>query len=113
MKDRWRNGEDSIKVATANPASLPAGDSHMRFNLLPREMKFFDMFDEVAVILTRASGKFLELVTDFDRLPARSKELKFEERACDEVIGRIIQALDLSFITPFDREDIHTLAAKL
>jgi uncharacterized protein Yka (UPF0111/DUF47 family) len=85
----------------------------MRFNLIPREMKFFDMFDEVAAILTRASGKFLELVTDFDRLPARSKELKFEERACDEAIGRIIQALDLSFITPFDREDIHTLATKL
>ena len=36
-----------------------------------------------------------------------------EEHACDVVIGRIIKALDRSFITPFDREDIHTLAAKL
>ena len=36
-----------------------------------------------------------------------------EERACDEVVGRIIKALDRSFITPFDREDIHTLASKL
>lgn len=85
----------------------------MRFSLIPREMKFFDMFDEVAAILTRASGKFLELVTDFDRLASRSNEIKLEEHACDEVVGQIIQALDLSFITPFDREDIHTLATRL
>jgi predicted phosphate transport protein (TIGR00153 family) len=71
------------------------------------------MFDEVAGILTRASGKFLDMVTEFDRLAARSNEIKLEEHACDEVVERIIKALDRSFITPFDREDIHTLATKL
>src|SRR5205807_955843 len=65
-----------------------------------------------AGIVRRAAGKFLDMVTAFDRLPARANELKLEERACDEVIGRIIKALDRSFITPFDREDIHTLASK-
>ena len=85
----------------------------MRFSLMPREEKFFDLFDEAAIIISRASGKFLDMVTVFDRLPARSNELKLEERSCDEVVGRIIKALDRSFITPFDREDIHTLAAKL
>src|SRR5262245_18880873 len=85
----------------------------MRFSLIPREQKFIDLFDEVATILSRASGKFLSLVTEFDRLPARSNELKHEEHAADEVVERIIQALDRSFITPFDREDIHSLATKL
>jgi predicted phosphate transport protein (TIGR00153 family) len=85
----------------------------MGFSLLPREMKFFDMFDEAAAILTRAGGKFLDMLTEFDRLSARSMEIKQEERACDEVVGRIIKALDRSFITPFDREDIHNLAASL
>ena len=85
----------------------------MRFSLIPREMKFFDMFDEVAVILTRASEKFLEMVTQSDRLPERSYELRQEEHACDDVVGRILKALDRSFITPFDREDIHTLATSL
>jgi len=84
----------------------------MRFSLMPREQKFFDLFDEAAGIVSRAAGKFLDMVTAFDRLPARANELKLEERACDEVIGRIIKALDRSFITPFDREDIHTLASK-
>src|SRR5216684_1824301 len=85
----------------------------MRFSLLPREERFFDMFDEAAVIITRAAGKFLAMVTEFDRLEARSNELRHEEHACDEVVGRIIKALDRSFITPFDREDIHTLATAL
>jgi uncharacterized protein Yka (UPF0111/DUF47 family) len=85
----------------------------MRFSLIPREMKFFDLFDEVSAILTRASGKFLAMVTEWNRLSERSYELRQEEHACDEVVGRIIKALDRSFITPFDREDIHTLAALL
>jgi uncharacterized protein Yka (UPF0111/DUF47 family) len=85
----------------------------MRFSLIPRELKFFDMFDQAAVIITRAATKFLEMVTKFDRLAERSNELKEEEHAGDEVIGRIIKALDRSFITPFDREDIHTLASSL
>jgi uncharacterized protein len=85
----------------------------MRFSLMPREEKFFDMFDEVAAIISRAAAKFLALVTEFDRLTARSNELKFEEHAADDMVERIIQALDRSFITPIDREDIHVLATTL
>lgn len=85
----------------------------MRFTLIPREMRFFDMFDEAATVLTRSAGKFLDLVTAFDRLQARCNELKHEEAALDTIVGNIIKALDRSFITPFDREDIHTLATKL
>src|SRR5262249_54729107 len=85
----------------------------MRFSLMPREEKFYDMFEEVATILSRAAGKFLDMVTEFDRLAARSNEIKFEEHAADEVVERVIKALDRSFITPFDREDIHTLATRM
>ena len=53
------------------------------------------------------------MLIEFDRLRARSNEIRFEENAADEVVGRIIQSLDTSFITPIDREDIHTLAASL
>jgi len=84
----------------------------MRF-LLPREAKFFDMFDEAAAIISRAAAKFLGLTTEFNNLEERSRELKQEETLLDEVVGRIIQALDTTFITPFDREDIHTLATSI
>jgi len=85
----------------------------MRFSLIPREEKFFDLFDEAAGIMTRASAKFLTMVTEFDDLTAHSNELKHLETAYDDVVERIILALDRSFITPFDREDIHALATSL
>ena len=85
----------------------------MSFSLIPRETKFFDMFDEAVGIMTRASAKFLTMVTEFTDLTARSNELKHLENACDDVVERIIMALDSSFITPFDREDIHALATRL
>jgi predicted phosphate transport protein (TIGR00153 family) len=85
----------------------------MRFSFIPREMKFYDMFDEQAAVLLRASDKFLTMVTQFDELAERSNELKKEEHAGDDIVEKVIKALDRSFITPFDREDIHALATKL
>lgn len=85
----------------------------MRFSLIPREMRFYDALDEAAVIVTRAAGKFLDMITKFDNLAERANDLKLEEVKCDAVIERIIGDLSVSFITPFDREDIHTLATRL
>ncbi|MCC6419894.1 MAG: DUF47 family protein [Gemmataceae bacterium] len=81
--------------------------------LMPREEKFFDLFDEAAELLVRASRKFLEMVSAFDNLAVRAEELKDEEHACDLVVEQIIKALDRSFVTPMDREDIHRLATSL
>src|SRR5262249_38902872 len=97
-----------MKIASGCRRSLS-----MRFSLIPREEKFFDMFEDVAGIISRAAGKFLDMVTEYDRLQARANELRMEEHECDDAVSRIIKALDRSFITPFDREDIHTLAARL
>src|SRR5262245_29805949 len=83
------------------------------FTLIPRELKFFDMFDEAIAIINRAAGKFVDLLVTYDNLQERCRELKEEETKLDRVIGGIITALDQTFITPFDREDIHTLATRL
>src|ERR1017187_1331591 len=85
----------------------------MRFSLIPREMKFFDMFDEFGATITQAGKKFHEMVTLFDKLDIRSHELKRDEDSCDASVEKIIKALDRTFITPFDREDIHTLATSI
>jgi predicted phosphate transport protein (TIGR00153 family) len=85
----------------------------MRFSLIPREMKFYDMFDDMAATLTRAAGKFLDMLTAFDNLPGRGLELKQEEENGDALVEKILRALDKTFITPFDREDIHNLATTL
>ena len=52
-------------------------------------------------------------MTAFTDVPRRCQEIKHEEELGDESVEQIIKALDRSFITPFDREDIHTLATKL
>ena len=85
----------------------------MRFSLIPREMKFFDMFDETVAIVSRSANKLFDLVSQFDRLEERSEDLKREEYACDKEVRKIFIALDTTFITPFDREDIHALANSL
>jgi len=81
--------------------------------LIPREVKFFDLFDEAVDILSRASQKFLEMMTHFDQVEQRAEELRGDEHEGDLVVERIIKALDRSFITPMDREDIHALAKAL
>src|ERR1043166_262454 len=83
------------------------------FSLIPRERRFFDLFDETTAHLTKAAQKFLDMVTVFDNLTARTREMKFEEEACDDLVRKIIEALDQTFITPIDREDIHRLATAL
>jgi len=85
----------------------------MRFSLIPREMKFFDLFDDAGARLTAAADKFLDLVVSFDDLAERAREMKREEEACDRVIRTILETLNRSFITPFDREDIHALVLSL
>jgi predicted phosphate transport protein (TIGR00153 family) len=102
----------SSKVG-ASESFLAREERRMRFSLIPREEKFFDMLDEASAILNRAADKFLAMVTQFDRLQERSNEIKEEEHACDKVVERIITALDRTFITPIDREDIHTLTTRL
>jgi uncharacterized protein Yka (UPF0111/DUF47 family) len=85
----------------------------MRFSLIPREQRFFDRFDEVTAHITASARRFVEMLTKFDDLEKRARELKAREEACDALVGKLMQALDESFITPFDREDIHTLATGL
>lgn len=81
--------------------------------LIPREEKFFDLFDEAADILSRSSKRFLDMMTHFDQLERRAEELREDEHEGDLMVERIIKALDRSFITPMDREDIHALAKAL
>ena len=85
----------------------------MRFSFIPKEMKFFDLFDQTTAHITAAAAKFLEMIERFDDLPRRGRELKDDEDQCDRLVEKTIKALDRSFITPFDREDIHAVATSL
>lgn len=85
----------------------------MRFSWIPREQKFFDMFDETTDIIVKAAQVFADLVDNFDHCDRRIRDLSALESQCDTHVEMILKALGRTFITPFDREDIHALATSL
>src|SRR4051794_38706784 len=85
----------------------------MRFSLIPKEMKFFELFNQTTAGISAAAAKFVDMVIKFDELPRRGQDLKNDEDSCDRLVEKTIKALDRSFITPFDREDIHTITTSL
>jgi predicted phosphate transport protein (TIGR00153 family) len=85
----------------------------MRISWIPREQKFFDMFDETAGIIVKAAAEFAALVEHFDHRERRVNDLRELEHQCDMSVEKILKALGRTFITPIDREDIHSLATSM
>jgi predicted phosphate transport protein (TIGR00153 family) len=87
----------------------------LRKILLPKEEKFFPMFESLAGNVCKAAdllGKIVEspVPSEQDEI---FKEIKQLEKQADDVAHGVFDALDVTFITPFDREDIHQLTAKM
>lgn len=78
----------------------------------PKEPKFFDYLKEVSSLFLAVSNYLLEALQS--KTPAERRDffhqIKDKEREADAVGRTIFEALESSFITPFDREDIHDLA---
>lgn len=81
--------------------------------LIPRETKFFDMFDEMAQNLIDGARLMKSLLEKFHDVPAQVAKLKDIEHKGDDMTHSIITKLNQTFITPFDREDIHRLASSI
>jgi uncharacterized protein len=85
----------------------------MLFNLMPKETKFFDLFDKQAHLVVKASGIFKELTEKADYNDECMQKMKESEHECDDIAHEIIEKLNRTFITPFDREDIYSLAHEI
>lgn len=85
----------------------------MFLRIKPTEKEFFRLFEEGADILQQGASLLEDLVADYERLEERLPELIEVEHRGDEVTEKIIEKLNQTFITPFDREDIYTLAREL
>jgi hypothetical protein len=81
--------------------------------LLPKEFNFFDLFDKQADCALDAAGRFKELVTNGTLEDELIQKVKDVEHQGDDLTHDILNRLNKTFITPFDREDIHTLAKEL
>lgn len=86
----------------------------MGFSLLPKEDQYFTLFMQMSEKINEAADLLVEMLQapdgEFDSL---SKRIKSVEHECDELSHNVTTKLNKSFITPFDREDIYTLAMAL
>ncbi len=80
---------------------------------LPHEFSFFDMFEEQAKYTVEAATLFKELVTKGNVGAEAVEEMRKLEHSGDQVAHKIIDRINRTFITPFDREDIYTLTKEL
>lgn len=85
----------------------------MIFKFLPHEFNFFDLFEKQVSYAVAASAYFKELVLKGTFDEAAVDKMGAIEHGGDEATHVIIDQLNKTFITPFDREDIHRLAKEL
>jgi predicted phosphate transport protein (TIGR00153 family) len=84
-----------------------------KLNLMPRGDKFFDLFEVSAKNMVKAAENLKELIYSWDCIDQKLEEMDRIEHQGDTITHEIMYQLNRSFITPFDREDIGTLAHSL
>lgn len=84
-----------------------------RFRLVPTDDGFFELFEAAAANARDCADELRKLTSSLSDLDEHYDEIKGFERRGDEITRDLHRRLDASFITPYDREDIHALAEEL
>jgi len=85
----------------------------MTFRLLPKDVRFFELFVADGENLRAAASRLYEMITTYENVDEHVVEIQRLEKAGDDIDRQISQKLEDAFITPFDREDILELTVKL
>lgn len=80
---------------------------------LPKDSRFLEIFDLASGNIVQAVELFTRMLQEPSELAVRVEELKALEHQGDRYTHETLARLNTSFVTPFDREDIHALATKL
>ena len=81
--------------------------------LVPTDTTFFTMFSEITDNLIAAARVLVDLFEHYERVESKTAEIKRIEHIGDELTHAVLTKLNQTFITPFDREDIHHLTSSL
>jgi len=84
-----------------------------KISFIPREEKFFDLFEASAQNMVVAARKLKEMVDTWDNVEGRVSEITELEHNGDTTTHQIMAQVHRTFVTPFDREDIALLAHSL
>ena len=82
-------------------------------SLLSREERFFGLLRSSANNLDEAARLLVDLMEDYQDVPAKVAEIKRLEEVGDNIIHDIMRNLHRTFVTPLDREDIAALGERL
>jgi predicted phosphate transport protein (TIGR00153 family) len=83
------------------------------FRLIPKEEKFFEDFVAMAEHINRGAALLEQMLAPDQPVWDKADEIKEVEHKCDFLTHEVIQRLHKTFVTPLDREDIHSLARSL
>lgn len=81
--------------------------------IIPQDEGYFEVFNQLARHLTNSTALLREFLAKPAQRPQLMSQIKTEEHRADEVMHTLGHRIHRSFVTPIDREDIHTLASKL
>jgi hypothetical protein len=92
-------------------ARLPTGLQDMR--LIPKDVSFFALFSQTSDNLIACARVLVDLFADYKQVEEKIREIRRIEHVGDDLTHGIMTKLNQTFITPFDREDIHRLASSI
>lgn len=81
--------------------------------LLPKEHRFFELFEQQTAVIKKGSDLFELLLREYSRRGELTKQIKDVENDADAVAHQIYRLLNNTFVTPFDREDIQLLVDRM
>jgi len=80
---------------------------------LPREHSFFEMFNQQAENVEAGAIAMVEMLERFEKAEEGAAKVEEYEHSGDTIAHSILRRLNQTFVTPFDREDIHELTSKI
>jgi uncharacterized protein Yka (UPF0111/DUF47 family) len=83
------------------------------FQVIPRQRAFFDLLEHAADNVATGARELRDLVLDIGAAPERSERIRQLEHDGDDLTHQIMAMLNITFVTPVDRHDIHHLASSL
>jgi uncharacterized protein len=89
------------------------GKNVKTLSFIPRERRFYDLFEQQAATIVRSAGLLEQALADVANLATCQREIKALEHQGDEITHEIVSTLNRTFVTPFDHEDIYALASGL
>ena len=84
----------------------------MRFSLIPRNYRFYDLFEENARNLVQAAEVLVDLLAHFENVEMKTTRMKQLEHDADTITHELYLQVHQTFVTPLDREDIAALAQR-